>query len=511
MRVVPWARMRDEVRLAWLGDDAPAAIEAWWRAHGGTAEPVRLRMREEVLDTDTGIVARAGLVLRACNRAGVRTIEVTTVPIDPDLAWVQEPVATALRADDDLATAARELVSHRLALTLDEAPRVQFVTIVDRERRALRTAELDAELRVDRIDVEMPDGRACGRIGDLALEVRSGSTASVAAIVQALGELPGVESTSHTVIERAREIVGLPAIEWPGRAPELDPDAPLGEAARSLLQALWSAALRHEAGARAALDPEQIHKMRVAMRRLRTALRVFAGAFEGAPLSELRDELRWLGRLLGEVRDFDVHRLALPQWRTRFSEAPAEGWVELDRRMAARRRLARTRLREGFASERRAALDALALRCLSAPATASTTVASAAPRLVGDQIARCRSALGKLRSRGTVELAHRLRIRVKNLRYTLEFLRRTAPDRFAASAKVLADLQTELGNLQDAVQTGRLARELALVEPAGAVTRHALGALVGFGLATEHAVVALAEAAVESADLDDRLRTLDGG
>jgi CHAD domain-containing protein len=272
---------------------------------------------------------------------------------------------------------------------------------------------------------------------------------------------------------------------------------------------LWTAALAHEPGVRAGLDPEQVHKMRVAMRRLRTALRVFAGAFDGAPSSEWRDELRWLGQLLGTVRDLDVHRLELPEWRVRFSEAPPEGWEELDHRLAARRALARVQLLEALDSPRRRAIDRLAQRCLAAPTLCSTSVAHAMPRLVSAQVHRCRSSLSRLRDRGTVELAHRLRIRIKNLRYTLEFLRETAPQRFPEHARALAEAQDELGRLQDAVQTGRLARDLALTEPVQSIVRHGLGALVGFGLASEHAARPIAIAAAEAADLDARLRDLD--
>jgi CHAD domain-containing protein len=124
-------------------------------------------------------------------------------------------------------------------------------------------------------------------------------------------------------------------------------------------------------------------------------------------------------------------------------------------------------------------------------------------------VKRCRSTLARLREHGTIELAHRLRIRVKNVRYTLEFLRETAPDRFIARARTLADVQEELGALQDAVQTGRLAQSLAVVEPSTSIVRHALGALVGFGAASERAARPIATMVVDNLDLDACLRDLE--
>ena len=98
---------------------------------------------------------------------------------------------------------------------------------------------------------------------------------------------------------------------------------------------------------------------------------------------------------------------------------------------------------------------------------------------------------------------------MKNLRYTLEFLREVKPERYAEHARVLEEVQEELGSLQDAVQTGRLARELARVQPPTSIARHALGALVGFGAASESAARAIATAAVERIDLAGRLRELE--
>ncbi|HET6583816.1 MAG TPA: hypothetical protein VFG69_10215, partial [Nannocystaceae bacterium] len=85
----------------------------------------------------------------------------------------------------------------------------------------------------------------------------------------------------------------------------------------------------------------------------------------------------------------------------------------------------------------------------------------------------------------------------------------TAPQSFGEHAHALAEVQEELGRLQDAVQTARLARDLALAEPVHSIVRHALGALVGFGAASEHSARAIAVAAAHAADLDERLRDLD--
>src|SRR4029453_1444603 len=60
-----------------------------------------------------------------------------------------------------------------------------------------------------------------------------------------------------------------------------------------------------------ARDPEAVHRMRVAVRRLRAILRASGSLFDDDRVEGLRRELKWLGIALGEVRDLDVLRAQL--------------------------------------------------------------------------------------------------------------------------------------------------------------------------------------------------------
>lgn len=53
-------------------------------------------------------------------------------------------------------------------------------------------------------------------------------------------------------------------------------------------------------------EPDAVHQTRVAVRRLRSLLTVFADVFKKGATDELRDELQWVGRVLGEPRDAEV-------------------------------------------------------------------------------------------------------------------------------------------------------------------------------------------------------------
>ena len=55
--------------------------------------------------------------------------------------------------------------------------------------------------------------------------------------------------------------------------------------------------LAHDVGARMGDHPEDVHQARVATRRLRSDLRTFRAYADAEWVSEIRDELRWLGEI----------------------------------------------------------------------------------------------------------------------------------------------------------------------------------------------------------------------
>ncbi len=88
---------------------------------------------------------------------------------------------------------------------------------------------------------------------------------------------------------------------------------PIGHIAGTKIQQLVQEVVR--ARKKAGLgDSEAIHAMRVATRRLRTALETFAPCFPGTPQRMLAREVRRLAQALGKVRDADV---AIAQVKTR--------------------------------------------------------------------------------------------------------------------------------------------------------------------------------------------------
>jgi hypothetical protein len=97
----------------------------------------------------------------------------------------------------------------------------------------------------------------------------------------------------------------------PPRYEGLGPDISLKEASSAVLRPLLQAVQAQAPAVLRGDDVTATHDMRVAIRRLRAALRTFRGCFLKEPFGRHLDAARRVGRKLGEVRDADVQLAAL--------------------------------------------------------------------------------------------------------------------------------------------------------------------------------------------------------
>ncbi len=216
-------------------------------------------------------------------------------------------------------------------------------------------------------------------------------------------------------------------------------------------------------------DAEPVHRARVALRRMRSALRLL-GKEKNTAVADLRRELRWLAGVLGPARDWDV---LLAETLPRI--ARARGASADLRRIAgaARRRQSATRAaaREALSSARYRALKARLARWLrSRDRRAGTEVALTdfAARKIRRRHKRLLRDASGVRAQ-TPERRHRVRIDGKRLRYTVEFFGPLFPGSHVRRyLRDLVALQDALGAINDAANAVRL---LARLHPDAATTR----------------------------------------
>ncbi|WP_020498452.1 CHAD domain-containing protein [Sciscionella marina] len=214
--------------------------------------------------------------------------------------------------------------------------------------------------------------------------------------------------------------------------------------------------LDHDPGTRDGSDPEDLHQMRVAVRRMRSVLGENKASLDPEWTDELRAELGSLGRALGPVRDLDV---LIERFRAHIAELP-----EPDRR-PARALVTRLSRRRGSARRRMlAALDAPSYPALLArlvdtvntgvPVRQEKKTKPAKAVTAKDVLIRphrkLRRAVDALGPESADEDLHALRIKVKKLRYGTEMIRATAGKPAKRAVRAAAELQDILGEHQDA-------------------------------------------------------------
>jgi CHAD domain-containing protein len=226
--------------------------------------------------------------------------------------------------------------------------------------------------------------------------------------------------------------------------------------------------LDREGGTRSGHDPEDLHQMRVAVRRLRDAIRFYADLLP-VGVVRLRTELRWLGRALGEVRDCDVHLQQVMAAQATCSEDDRQALADVTQRLVLRREGARRRMLRALETRRYARLiERLRGRLRRGPPRRSralrVTIGEAAPSRIRKRYRRVLALARRIDASSPPELYHRLRIRTKGLRYALEIHREVWSRTVGRCERPVTRLQDLLGRHQDACVAGDWLRELIAAE-----------------------------------------------
>ena len=273
----------------------------------------------------------------------------------------------------------------------------------------------------------------------------------------------------------------------------------MAEAAFKTLRFHLDRMLEHEPGTREGDDPEELHVMRVATRRMRAALRVFGPYLDAAAMHPAERGLRRTGRMLGAVRDLDVFHEKTMRY---LDSLPEERRDDLDPLLAVwreRREHARAEMIDYLDGGRYPRFVEAFSALLDDPGRASLAfvsdegearphrVAHVLPAVLYDRVAAVWAYDDVITGHDTPLVRfHRLRIAGKGLRYTFEFFEEV----LGADAKPLIgatkDMQDHLGDLQDAVVTCTVLRNFLTWgswEPPASNARSAMTMIVAPGVA----------------------------
>lgn len=368
-----------------------------------------------------------------------------------------------------------------LVLALTRGAAVQPVATLLTSRTAHRLRDADgrdiAELTDD--DVSVVEGElVTARFRELELELAPDvEPAALDPVVAVLLEAGAIEGG---YVSKAARALG-PAAAEPPDVPEpgtVRPEDPAGDAVRAHLAKHVGAFLRQDLRTRRRL-PDSVHQTRVAARRLRSGLKVFAPLVDPAWSDALRDELAWAASELGGVRDREVLEDRLLTHLAELDDTESAGLAAavVRKQLDAELVTARTDAATAMSTERWVALlDRLvdAARNPQLTEAAERPCTEALPPLVNKAWRRLVKDVVRLDADGADAEWHETRIAAKRARYAVEAMVPVFGDPAKAFAKQLEQVTEQLGEHQDAVIAADTARRMA--------GRRGVGGRTGFGL-----------------------------
>ncbi|WP_188311948.1 CYTH and CHAD domain-containing protein [Salinarimonas soli] len=356
-------------------------------------------------------------------------------------------------------------------LLADVAGRIApaFTVHVERTTAEVARGEAAAEVTLDEGVVE-----AGGReepVAEVEIELRHGTVADLFAIARRLSEAAPLRLGIRTKADRGYALLaGKPPKGVKSPAPHVTPGMSAGEGFQAIARGCLAHLLRNEPALRLARDPDAVHQMRVAMRRLRAAISLHKPILADERRDAVAAEVKWAASELGDARDLDVFiaRTLQPALKANPDEEDLAGFLQ---RLEGERARAYERALAALRSPRfRAMLLDLAEWVEAGPwldgedEARDGPVETFAAGLLGRRAKRLVKRGARLADMEP-EPRHELRIAVKKLRYAVEFFTpafegRKAARRAKAYLGALERLQEHLGDLNDlAVGRARLAGE----------------------------------------------------
>ena len=335
--------------------------------------------------------------------------------------------------DRDLPPALRA----RLAPIIEMRALMPLATVATRSRKLAVLNE--DEKTVVRLSEEAPKGL---RARVLTVPVR-GYDKDLQRVHRILTVSLGLTRTDEPLADEAIAATGtLPA----GTSSKLDVRLTRGQSAGSAAEAVLARthaiAMANLPGTLEDVDSEFLHDLRVAVRRARSLLRELKTVFSARELQRLRDDLKWVQAITGEMRDLDVQLLDFEDYEDRDRLAPLHEVLD------AHRTNALATMKRNLRSRRatRALQSWADLRAIAGTPPVETIAAERISKVYRQMLKMGRA----IDDDTEPEALHELRKKGKELRYLIEFFGGLFdPDVVKPMIKALKALQDVLGRHQD--------------------------------------------------------------
>jgi inorganic triphosphatase YgiF len=423
------------------------------------------RLETVYYDTPERGLYRRGMSLRV-RRNGKHYVQ--TLKLVPDVAqplarrqW--EAPVDGMTPDLSRFPAA-EIGDPMTALTSEELVPV-FLTKVRRHARQLDLPEASVEIAFDEGTIEA--GARHEVVSEIELELKSGHAGVLFDLGTQLLDAAPLQVGTRSKAERGYALA-FDVLNPAAKAPPfgVTTEHVVDDVIARLVGTCWHHLLKNHAVAEEGSDPEGVHQMRVALRRLRTICALFRRDIPSPSFQAIGSEARWLMQQLGPAREWQVFaETTITRLSTAAPEVDLGGLREaVEQRckssygalqaILADPRYSRFLLSLGHWVERRGwrnEIDSEALAVLSQP------MLTLADKILARLRRKALKHGAHFRQLGT-EAQHDLRIDLKKLRYAAEFFLPLYAAHAPAKRYVsrLARLQDSLGRACDITSTRAL-------------------------------------------------------
>jgi len=300
-----------------------------------------------------------------------------------------------------------------------------------------------ADVTLDHVSV-VKDGVVVQRFRELEIEQVNGKERILSDLER---QLRRAGAEDHDGRPKLFHALSLPSA---GPAPPPAPHAPVVEHLKWALARHIRWLLAHDPGARFGREPESLHQMRVATRQLRAVLRAAGPLLVPEWADSLQNELRWLGQLLGPVRDLDVQLAYFREESAAMDARDRRPLAQFVAHLVTERNNAQGILVNELKSVRYLDLIRRLQQSTQDLIVIETTITLT--DLAKSAFKNLRKSIQRLGSSPNDATLHKIRIKIKRARYAAELAEPTvgkAATRFIKRACALQDI---LGRHQDAIQ-----------------------------------------------------------
>ena len=355
-----------------------------------------------------------------------------------------------------------------------------FSTSVQRHSVNLSIKETKLELAFDEGVISAGDREE--PLTEIEIELKKGETARLYELALQLLAIAPLRWSTESKFDRGYALArGVPPPTSKPPPSSLVQDTKVDDAIAAILAGCQRHLLANQPAAEDGRDPEGVHQMRVALRRMRAAFALLRHELASEGLDSFDREAKWVAHKLGACRNWDVF-----ETETLAKAKIGKEQTILKSAATAHRDASYAEMRKAFAEQRynrfqlslghwieaqgwRDDADAPSRKKLSGP------VGKFAPSPL-DALLRNARKKGKRFDELSLRKRHRLRVGFKKLRYAIEFFQPLyCKQRATSYSKQLAKLQKLLGKDSDAITTSALLDELTENGPAS--LRHAASVL----------------------------------